>query len=418
MTLSDETLRFIRTHSRDDVRSLALQVRRYPDVDMPAAITQIAGRQTLLEKVPAWAANEAILCSAHLPLEQCSSEATARYKAEVVKGRRAVDEDTRGQGGAFTDLTGGFGIDCSFLAAGFRKAVYVERQESLCEIAAHNFPALGLRHITVCHDDSVRYLQAMEPVDWIFIDPARRDGHGGKTVAIADCEPDVATLEALLVQKGRCVLVKLSPMLDLTLALNDLKHVEEAHIVSVNNECKELLLVLNGDACLPADEVPIHCINLLNGDGRQSLTFTRGAERECLSACTAQLKSYLYEPNASILKAGAFRSVSHIYKVEKLHPNSHLYTSDRYLPDFPGRKFRVTASCGFGKREVREVLPAAKKANLTVRNFPDTVAQLRKRLKLAEGGDTYLFATTLADEKKVLIACQLPTASDTGVETV
>lgn len=405
MTLSEETLRFIRTHSRDDVRILALQARRYPDVDMPAAITQIAGRQTLSEKVPTWAANEDILCPAHLPLEQCSSEATARYKAEVVKGKK-------GEVDTFADLTGGFGIDCSFLSEGFRKAFYVERQETLCEIASHNFPALGLHHITVCHDDCLHHLQEMAPVDWLFIDPARRDGHGGKTVAIADCEPDVAALEALLVQKARRVLVKLSPMLDLTLALNDLKHVEEAHIVSVSNECKELLLVLNGDVRLPADEVPIHCVNLLNGSERQSLTFTRRRERESLCSYAAIPRAYLYEPNASAMKAGAFRSIAHLYKVEKLHPSSHLYTSDTWLPDFPGRKFRVTGCCGFNKKEVKALLADEKRANLTVRNFPDTVAQLRKRLKLAEGGDTYLFATTLADERKALIACQVPSPSD------
>lgn len=408
MTLSEETLRFIRTHCRDDVRSLALQARRYPDVDMPAAITQIAGRQTLSEKVPAWAANETILCPPHLPLEQCSSEATARYKTEVVRRKERGDEETSVQGDTFTDLTGGFGIDCSFLAEGFRKAFYVERQETLCRLASHNFPALGLHHITVCHDDSLHHLQEMAPADWLFIDPARRNGHGGKTVAIADCEPDVAALEALLVQKARRVLVKLSPMLDLTLALNDLKHVEEAHIVSVSNECKELLLVLNGDVRLPADEVPIHCVNLLNGGERQSLTFTRRGERESPCSYATVPRAYLYEPNASAMKAGAFRSIASIYKVEKLHPSSHLYTSDAWLPDFPGRKFRITGCCGFNKKEVKTLLADEKRANLTVRNFPDTVAQLRKRLKLAEGGDTYLFATTLADEKKVLIACQPP----------
>lgn len=246
----------------------------------------------------------------------------------------------------------------------------------------------------------------MDPVDCIFIDPARRDGHGGKTVAIGDCEPDIAALEELLLRKARHVLVKLSPMLDLTLALNDLKHVHQAHIVSVGNECKELLLLLGQGESLPTDDVPIHCINFTSAPAPQTLVFTRGQEKECTCPCTPQLKSYLYEPNASVLKAGAFRSLSLLYKVEKLHPNSHLYTSDSLLPDFPGRKFRISSSCGFSKKEVKEMLAAEKKANLTVRNFPATVAELRKRLKLAEGGDTYLFATTLADERKVLIRCR------------
>ncbi|MDC1840033.1 THUMP-like domain-containing protein [Bacteroides uniformis] len=406
MPLSPDTLRFIREHRRDDVRSLALQARRYPSVDMPAAITQISGRQIAKEKIPAWAGNENILYPAHLSLEQCSSQVTAQYKAEIIGNLPRTRQEHPAKAGTFTDLTGGFGIDCAFLSSRFGHATYVERQEALCRIAAHNFPALGLNHISVCHADSVRHLQEMEPVDCIFIDPARRDGHGGKTVAIGDCEPDVSALEELLLRKARHVLVKLSPMLDLTLALNDLKHVREAHIVSVGNECKELLLLLGQGETLPTDDIPIHCVNFTSAPAPQALVFTRGQEKECACPYTPLLKPYLYEPNASVLKAGAFRSLSSLYKIEKLHPNSHLYTSDSLLPDFPGRKFRITSSCGFGKKEVKEMLAAEKKANLTVRNFPATVAELRKRLKLAEGGDTYLFATTLADGKKVLIRCQ------------
>ena len=406
MPLSPDTLRFIREHRRDDVRSLALQARRYPSVDMPAAITQISGRQIAKEKIPAWAGNENILYPAHLSLEQCSSQVTAQYKAEIIGNLPRTRQEHPAKAGTFTDLTGGFGIDCAFLSSRFGHATYVERQEALCRIAAHNFPALGLNHISVCHADSVRHLQEMEPVDCIFIDPARRDGHGGKTVAIGDCEPDVSALEELLLRKARHVLVKLSPMLDLTLALNDLKHVREAHIVSVGNECKELLLLLGQGETLPTDDIPIHCVNFTSAPAPQALVFTRGQEKECACPYTPLLKPYLYEPNASVLKAGAFRSLSSLYKIEKLHPNSHLYTSDSLLPDYPGRKFRITSSCGFGKKEVKEMLAAEKKANLTVRNFPATVAELRKRLKLAEGGDTYLFATTLADGKKVLIRCQ------------
>lgn len=398
MTLNEDTLLFIREHRQDDVRSLALQARKYPAVDMPAAITQIAGWQVAKEKVPSWAAKEELLYPVHLSLEQCSSEITARYKAEIIT--------KAGSHHNFTDLTGGFGIDCAFLSSCFQQATYVERQEALCEIATHNFPLLGLQHISVCHEDSVLHLQKMQPVDWIFIDPARRDGHGGKTVAISDCEPDVSALEELLLQKAKHVLIKLSPMLDLTLAVNDLKHVQEAHIISVNNECKELLLVLGQDKCISTEKIPIHCINLTHAQGQQTLTFTRQQEKDCTCSYTPVLKAYLYEPNASILKAGAFRSLSSIYKVEKLHPNSHLYTSDEYIADFPGRKFRIAGSCSFNKKEIKEMLGAEKKANLTVRNFPATVAELRKRLKLAEGGDTYLFATTLTDEKKVLICCK------------
>ena len=414
MPLSQDTLRFIREHRRDDVRSLALQARRYPSVDMPAAITQISGWQIAKEKIPAWAENEHILYPAHLSLEQCSSQATAQYKAEIITNLLHTEQEHPAQNstptsaGTFTDLTGGFGIDCAFLSACFQQSAYVERQETLCTIAAHNFSLLNLKQVMVCHEDSIRYLQMMEPVDWIFIDPARRDGHGGKTIAISECEPDVSALENLLLEKASHVLVKLSPMLDLTLALHDLKHVQAAHVVSVNNECKELLLVLERGKELVPEEIPIHCINLTASQKVQKLLFTRQQEKEHTCPYTPTLKTYLYEPNASILKAGAFRSVSSIYNVEKLHPNSHLYTSDEYIPDFPGRKFRITDSSSLNKKELKKLIGTEKKANLTVRNFPASVAELRKRLKLAEGGDMYLFATTLADEKKLLIACKQP----------
>lgn len=400
--MTPETLQFIRQHRTDDVRTLALQARKYPEVDMREAVVQIAGWQVAHEKVPTWAACEGIVYPPHLSMEQCSSEATARYKAETVAGwEQACASDGRTLG-SLTDLTGGFGIDCAFLAARFREAYYVERQEVLCEAARHNFPLLGLEHIRVCHADAVAHLQAMSPVDWLFLDPARRDGQGGKVVAMADCEPDVKSLEPLLLSRARRVLVKLSPMLDLTQALHDLRHVAEAHVVALGNECKELLLLLAPEASLPPDEVPVCCVNLLPQGGRQTFRFTRRQEQTCDAPCTDTLRTYLYEPNTAVLKAGAFRSIAYIYKVEKLHPNTHLYTSDRLIPDFPGRTFRITASCGFGKRELKELLGEERRANLTVRNFPATVAELRRRLKLSEGGTRYLFATTVGGEKRLI----------------
>lgn len=398
MTLTEATLRFIAEHRRDDVRALALQAGKYPDVDMPTALTQIAGRQTAETKVPTWATTESILYPPHLSMEQCSSEVTAHYKASVVNGYDGSCQ-------SLADLTGGFGIDFSFLAPHFGQATYVERQEVLCEAARHNFPLLGLSTARVIHADGVDYLRQMPAVDWLYLDPARRDGHGGKTIAISDCEPDVAALEPLLLEKATRVLVKLSPMLDLTQALHTLKHVTAAHVVSVSGECKELLLVLTNDTSPQTEYVPIHCINLPNVT---KFTFTRHEEQEAPCRYADAPRTYLYEPNASLLKAGAFRSLSYIYKVEKLHTNSHLYTSDEALPCFPGRMFRIDSWCGFGKREVKELLDGVQKANLTVRNFPATVADLRKRLKLAEGGDIYLFATTLNDGRKVLLRCSKP----------
>lgn len=387
ITLSPATLDFIRTHTHDDVRTLALQAHKFPEVNMEIAIRQLAGHRVLAEKVPSWSIVEGLLYPRHLSLEQCSSEATAHYKASLAKGD------------SFVDLTGGFGIDCAFLAKQFAQAVYVERQEELCALAAHNFPLLGLSHISVCNDDGIAYLWRMQPVDLLFIDPARRNEQGGKTVAISDCEPDVAALATLLISKARRVMIKLSPMLDLTLALRDMPSTQQAHILSVNNECKELLLIAARE---PVEEVAIHCINLTT-KGTQTFSFTREAEQRTECTYTDKLETYLYEPNASILKAGAFRSIASFYKVKKLHPNSHLYTSNERIENFPGRTFRITSTGSLNKKELKALMQGATKANITVRNFPATVAELRKRTKLADGGAVYLFATTLANEQKVLI---------------
>ena len=391
MQLSPETLRFIEENARADVRSLALQAKKYPQVDMAMAVVQIASRQIAEAKVPSWHQVEGLLYPKHLSMEQCSSEATAIYKAGLVEGE------------TLADLTGGFGIDCSFLSRKFKQADYVERQSELCELAKHNFPLLGLS-IGVHNEDGVEYLKQMQPVDCLFLDPARRDGHGGKTVAISDCEPDVSALEDLLVEKAQTVMIKLSPMLDLSLALKALRFVKEVHIVSVNNECKELLLILQ--KLKSASEIIIHCEQITGTGEHQHYTFTQEQERTSDCPLATEVGAYLYEPNASILKAGAYRSLTQTYGVKKLHTSSHLYTSSHLVEDFPGRRFRVEAVSGFGKKELKDFLQGLEKANLTIRNFPSSVAELRKRLKLKEGGENYLFATTLVDESKVLIKCK------------
>ena len=391
MQLSAETIVFIEEHARADVRSLALQAKKYPGVDMAMAVVQIAGRQIAEAKIPSWYQVEGLLYPKHLSMEQCSSEATALYKMGLVEGE------------TFADLTGGFGIDCSFLSRKFKQADYVERQAELCELAGHNFPLLGL-NIGVHNEDGVDYLKRMQPVDCLYLDPARRDGHGGKTVAISDCEPDVSALEELLVEKAKTVMVKLSPMLDLSLALKSLKHVQEVHIVSVNNECKELLLLLQKGAV--SSDIKIHCEHIVNSCEHQHYAFTLLEEHTSECPLAEAVGAYLYEPNASILKAGAYRSLTQAYPVEKLHASSHLYTSAHFIENFPGRRFKVEAVSGFGKKELKEFMQGMEKANLTIRNFPSSVAELRKRLKLKEGGEDYLFATTLADESKVLVKCR------------
>jgi len=390
MQLNKETIAFIEEHLHDDVRALALKAGKLPQVDLTAALTQIAGRQIAAVKIPSWQLVKEILYPQHLSMEQCSSEVTARYKAELVSG------DT------LCDLTGGFGVDCAFLSAGFKQVTYVEQQSSLCELAANNYRVLGLNHIKVVNEDGVAYLEKMEPVDCIFMDPARRNEHGGKTVAIADCTPDVGALQRLLTYKAQRVMIKLSPMLDLALTLQTMHSTCEVHIVSVNNECKELLLVLA--AGVQTAEPEIHCVNLTH-NGKQCFSFTRSQEQEATCTYADDTALYLYEPNASILKAGGFKVLSAAYCMKKLHPNSHLYTSDELVADFPGRVFRIEKSYSFNKKEMKDLLGNISKANISIRNFPSTVDELRKRTKLKDGGDVYLFATTLNSGDKVLLEC-------------
>ena len=388
MTMDKNTSDFVKRHRNDDVRTLALQAARYPDVDMREAVTQIEGWQHASTKLPEWAAVEGILYPPRISMEQCSSSATALYKASLM------------QGDVFADLTGGFGIDCSYISRNFLKAFYIERSSVLCSVATHNFSLLGLRHIEVVNSDSEEELQALPSCDWIFLDPARRDGAGKKVVALADCEPDVVVLRPLLLQKARRVMVKCSPMLDITAACRQLVCVAEVHVVAVNNECKELLFVLDNDA---PDTPVVRCVNLTGGSAQE---FSFSMNDVCETSYAAEVGAYLYEPNAAIQKAGCPPSLATDYSVQKLHRSSNLYTSSVLVANFPGRTFKVTGTAGFSKSELKMLLGDLKRANLTVRNFPETVQQLRKRLKLCEGGDIYLFATTLADDRKVLIKCE------------
>jgi len=385
-----ETLQFLRLHANDDPSKLALQARKYTDVDMPFVIRQISGRKVAAEKVPSWADCEEILYPPHLSMEQCSSEATARYKATLVEGE------------TFVDLTGGFGIDCAFVSGKFNRAGYVERNPELCQLAAHNFQVLGLNQIETHNADAREHLEAMDKVDCIYIDPARRDGHGGKTVAVADCEPNVAQLSPLLLQKADRVMIKLSPMLDISLALEALPDTAEVHIVSVGNECKELLFILKNEK---TTDVRVTCINLTK-TGIQKFSFTKKEEQQSGCAYTQEVEKYLCEPNASLLKGGAYKIIAASFGLKKLHPNSHLYTSAERPDGFPGRVFVCESLFSLNKTELKQGLNGILKANVSIRNFPLSVADLRKRLKLSDGGDIYIFATTLADERKVLIRCQ------------
>ena len=372
---------------------------------------QTEGRKIIANKLPSWAENMSILFPVKISLEQCSSEATAIYKAGLVRGESLVD------------LTGGFGVDCSFLSRNFTSVDYVEQNEELCQIAEHNFAALGL-NIRVNNAESVSFLADMPSVDCIYIDPARRDVKGKKTADLSLCSPNLLEIRDTLLEKCNTLLIKLSPMFDISSALEVFPECKQVHVVSVKNECKELLLLVEDGFC---GETEIVCVDLeelgvrseelgvsVQTSGEPSLLELSRVQLEITSVASnlrkekgeiisySFPKAYLYEPNASIMKAGLFKTVANKYNVQKLHPSTHLYTSEELVPNFPGRSFEIKRVTKVQKKEIQDI----EKANLSTRNFPGNVADLRKKLKLKDGGDVYIFACTLNDNSKVLIICE------------
>lgn len=438
--ISQQTREFVRDHRTQDVRDLALHAKRAPDLDLPWALDQIAGWQTARAKLPQWADTDGIIYPPHLSMEQCSSQATARYKAELASRLMAAASTPRH--GRLIDLTGGFGVDFSVMAQGFSQAVYVERQPDLCAIARHNLDLLGLGDAQVVNADAESFLTTAERADIIVIDPARRDEHGGRTFAIADCTPNVLDMLEPLTAKAGHVLVKLSPMLDWHKAVEDCRGtVREVHIVAVANECKELLLVLRGQPdAVPVEDAPVtvHCVNITvhgtqrftvvaDAAGIRAVDATRRPDGVSTGTPSAELGNagtaftastddpstdatdgglpfrYLYEPNAAIMKAGCFDALSAAFGLPQVAANSHLLVSDTPAEHFPGRAFRVTAVMSMSKKELKRGLSGVTHANIATRNFPMSVNQLRGKLKLQDGGDTYLFATTDRNARRIII---------------
>ena len=382
---------FIAQNKEADVRGLALS--NVPaDIDLHFCLQQIAGMQAAQKKLPSWAKTKGILYPPKISLEQCSSEQTALYKQHLVERLLPMERQK------MVDLTGGFGIDFSLLAKLFEEADYVESDEKLCEIAQHNFPLLGLPRARVSCSKGEDFLDEMGNFCFTYLDPSRRNADGKKVVALSDCSPNIETLHDILLRHAPIVMVKLSPMLDIQDTLRRLSNANEVHVVSVDGECKEVLVVLCREK---TSDVRYYCVNIAS----QTQTFSTKA-RNAEPIIAPQPERYLYEPNASILKAGVQNALCQTYDVRKLHPFSHLFVSPHFIEDFPGRAFLIEDFCGFGKKELKRLLEGLAQCNLTVRNFPATVAELRKRLKLREGGDTYLFATTLSDGSHALLRCK------------
>ena len=460
--MNQATQDFIRQHQDDDVRQLAFLGSKYPEVDMPFALDQIRGRKMARVKLPRWASLEGIIYPPHISMEQCSSESTALYKAELAARLLGLPVSSSfSEEIGFVDLTGGFGVDFSYIAARLGvKSMYVERQAHLCEAAKENFGRLGLKNAIVKNGDGIEVLHSLLPkkddaasaddslgitydqplsllktklgLKIIFIDPARRDDAGNKVVSLKDCTPDVTVLQEEMLSKVDYVIIKLSPMLDWHRAVSELSHVREVHIISVNNECKELLLVLSArnmdemeassadgvggteeaegtdGAVKYAGKLRIYCVN----DAQSFVCDESDMETSPVKIAPSTLEEmqYLYEPNASLMKAGCFCVLSERYGARMLSKNSHLFVSREPIAAFPGRSFRIIAISSFNKKELKRHLSGITKANIATRNFPLSVAELRKRLKLKDGGETYIFATTLSNESHVLVitekACQ------------
>lgn len=384
--MNEATLEFIRIHADEDVRQLAFLGKKNPEVDMAYALDQIAGRQKARVKIPSWASIDGIVYPPHISMEQCSSEQTARYKARIA-----------GNGEKIVDLTAGFGVDMAFMSAGFKQAVHVEMQPQLCAISSENYKCLGLNHVQVVCNDGVGYLHQMEHADLIFIDPARRDQHGARTYGIADCTPNVLEIIDEMLQKADRVMIKLSPMLDWQKTVADVGNVSQVHIVSVGNECKELLLEVKKGK---DEKVKVFCVN-----DDQVFSYEIG-ETHPFTPSPLHSFTFLYEPNASVMKAGCFNLISHRFGITQPDANSHLFLSDKLVEGFPGRGFVIERVSTMNKRELKEALAGIDKANVAVRNFPLSVADLRKRLKLKDGGDVYIFATTDAKKGHLVMVCR------------
>ena len=394
MHLTTTEVDFIQKHLHEDPGRLLLQANKYVGLDIRKLAGQIQSRQKAAKKLPEWTANPALLFPPALSVEQASSEATARYKANLISGH------------ALIDMTGGMGVDCYYMSQSFRKASYFEQQPEVADAAHYNFEQLGATQIQVISGNSLEYLAEQKPqADWIFADPARRNDRKEKVVLLSDYTPDITAHLDMLFEISPNILIKTSPLLDIDQAARELRNLREVHAVGYESECKELLFVLDKNHRNEAFTIVASVIDR-EGNALSKLTFDRENERD-ISVGYKAPAHFLYEPHAAVLKAGAFKILTSRYPVHKLAPNTHLYTSDELVPDFPGRRFRIVATC---KPDIKEIMKYTKtpQANLTTRNFPAKTEDLRKKWKLKEGGSNYLFATTLSDQSKIVVVCEKP----------
>ena len=406
--MTREFIDFVNAHRDEDTARLLLSAARYPDIDMPLAVQQIEGLRAAAEKWPSLLDCEEFLYPPRLNREQASSEATARYKSSLA-----------GTAARIADLTGGMGIDTLAFATSHRAAgvsrptvTYVERDAALCALMEHNCRALGIGNVSVRCADSLEWLAGQEPYDLLYIDPARRSAAGRKVAAFEDCTPDLLQHLDLLRSKGRRLMIKASPMIDIHRATEQLGAVDEVHIVALHGECKEVLFLLGGET---AAEPTIHCNDLKDLKDLKVLkvpkvlkdfTFHPSDESATAAVYCAAVGRYLYDPHAALRKAGCFRLLGQRYGLPLLAPNTHLYTSPTLLPDFPGRVFEVLRELPLNRKAVKAALPDGK-AHVVVRNFPAEAAALQRQLGLREGGDLFVIATTVGSRRTGFLCRQL-----------
>lgn len=429
MNINEVTWQYISGHASDDVAQLALHPAKDPQVDMPVALQQIAGRQKAKEKLPDWYATEGILYPKKISMEQCSSSQTAEYKASLVEGE------------SFADFSGGFGVDTVALAKKFANGYYVEPQEELCDLFRHNSNLMGVRNMEVLNGTMEEHLAAIEPVDTIYLDPSRRDTHGRRVVSLADCTPNLPEWKSALLERCNTLMVKLSPMIDIFQTLRDLHETYAVHVVAVEGECKEVVFLLSSDN-FPVNDIhrrdAIYRVRNSNpetdiiADGTDLLNETTDAinrvptivavdihknaiirvestpeaERTTPPCIATELGAYLYEPNAAVMKAGIFNALSQQFQIAKLAKNTNLFTADELHEDFPGRVFRIEAVHEFHPRKTAKELSHLANASIAVRNFPLSAEELRKTLKIKNGNACYLFGCTLWDGKKIILQTQ------------
>jgi hypothetical protein len=388
---------FIREHAEDDLNRLLLSASRYPGIDVPFAVEQIACRRRIRDKLPSWYACDELIFPAGIAAEQCSSEQTAAYKQRLAEASDHV-----------CDLTGGLGVDSFFFSRKAKRVTYIERYGNYCDAARHNFVRLGADNIDVIEGDATACLSGLPPsIDVFYVDPSRRGGGNKRIFALRDCAPNLPALLPSLLRHAPRVIAKLSPMADLRQTLSLLPGTTEIHVLSVRNDCRELLFVIERDVpAIPSDpSIPVHCIHFTAGGREETFSFGLEEEKDFPAVWADSVQDFLYEPNASILKAGAFKSIT-AQGVCKLHKNSHLYTLPHLLETFPGRRFAVDCVIPFSSRSCRDLHKTVPRAHIAVRNFPLTADELRRRSRLADGGEIYLFATTLHDGTKALIVCR------------